>query len=344
TQPFVGIWSDKTGKTANVALCVLLGSIGISLSALTNNYAILLCLVAGAAVGHALFHPAGMKLIYKISPPEKLGLYNAIFTTAGSISYAVGPLIAGVLITFAGLPSVAWLVLPGIIGAAWIWRLTAKKDKTDEIPAELEELEEKTASAPAAKTGTRAMNTAAALVVFVCAMRAVGYLGLITYLPTLLILGDAGMDAAMASVVVTVMLFAGVAGQIAGGYFSDHFGRKTMLVSGLALAVPAYLLIFTGGWVMFAGILLYAFFASFCYVTSVTMSQELLPGRTGFASGLTLGFTLGVGGVGATVVGIIADVSGSLSFALQLLIIPIALAPLIALFIRYRKPAKKADI
>ncbi|HJJ31389.1 MAG TPA: MFS transporter [Methanocorpusculum sp.] len=340
TQPFVGIWSDKTGKTANVALCVLLGSIGISLSALTNNYAILLCLVAGAAVGHALFHPAGMKLIYKISPPEKLGLYNAIFTTAGSISYAVGPLIAGILITFAGLPSVAWLVLPGIVGAAWIWRLTAKKDKTDELPAEPAE---KPAAAPAAKAGKHAMNTAAALVVFVCALRAVGYLGLITYLPTLLILGDAGMDAAMASVVVTVMLLAGVAGQVAGGYLSDHFGRKTMLVSGLALAIPAYLLIFSGGWLMFAGIMLYAFFASFCYVTSVTMSQELLPGRTGFASGLTLGFTLGVGGVGATLVGIIADVSGSLSFALQLLIIPIALAPLIALFIRYRKPAGKTE-
>ncbi|MDO5829224.1 MAG: MFS transporter, partial [Methanocorpusculum sp.] len=70
-------------------------------------------------------------LIFKISPPGKLGLYNSIFTTAGSISYAIGPLVAGCLITFAGLPSVAWLVLPGIIGAAWIWRLTAKKDKTD---------------------------------------------------------------------------------------------------------------------------------------------------------------------------------------------------------------------
>ena len=116
-----------------------------------------------------------------------------------------------------------------------------------------------------------------------------------------------------------------------------------MLVLGLALAIPAYLLIFTGGWLMFAGIMIYAFFASFCYVTSVTMSQELLPGRTGFASGLTLGFTLGVGGLGATAVGIIADVSGSLPFAMQLLIIPIAAAPLIALFIRYRKPAKNTD-
>ena len=324
TQPLVGIWGDKTGKHADVAFCVLLGAVGISLSALTNNYLILLMLVTGAAVGHALFHPAAMDLVYRISPPASLGRYNSIFTTAGSISYAFGPIIAGALIAFGGLPAVCWMLLPGIIGAAWIFKLTRSAEPLE----------------PAAKKAristVEGSRSGAALVVVVCALRAIGYMAVITYLPTLLTVVE-GMGSFAASVIVTVMLLFGVAGQLAGGKLSDLYGRKRMLVLGLVLAIPCFVLIFAGGWVMLLGVMSYAFFASFCYVTSVTMTQELLPGKTGLASGLTLGFTLGVGGLGAAVVGLVADMTGNLSGALFLLIIPILLSPLLALFVRYQR-------
>ena len=323
TQPLVGIWSDKTGKRADVAFCVLLGAVGISLSALANNYLILLMLVTGAAIGHALFHPSAMDLVYRVSPPAKLGKYNSVFTTAGSISYAFGPLIAGALIAFGGLPAVCWMVLPGIIGAAWIFRLTRRMPET-------------AASAKVQKTSLIAGSaSAAALVVMVCALRAIGYMGVITYLPTLLT-ESVGLSTLLSSLVVTIMLFFGVAGQLAGGRLSDKYGRKRMLVAGLVLAIPCFLLIFAGGFLMYAGIMSYAFFASFCYVTSVTMTQELLPGKTGLASGLTLGFTMGLGGFGAAAVGLAADITGNLVFALSLLVIPIILAPVLALFVRYK--------
>ena len=324
TQPIVGIWSDKTGKRADVAFCVLLGAVGISLSALCSNYLILLLLVTGAAVGHALFHPSAMQLVYRLSPPAKLGLYNSIFTTAGSISYALGPVIAGALIAFGGLPAVCWMVLPGIIGAAWIFRLTRS------VPEETGSVRKERVSLVAGST------SGAVLVVSVCALRAIGYLGVITYLPALLT-GSVGLTMFMSSVVVTIMLFFGIVGQLAGGRLSDRFGGKRMLVVGLVLAIPCFLLIFVGSPLMYFGIMSYAFFASFCYVTSVTMTQELLPGKTGLASGLTLGFTLGLGGLGAAVVGLIADMTGNLSGALFLLIIPILLSPLLALFVRYRR-------
>ena len=323
TQPLVGIWSDKTGKRADVAFCVLLGAVGISLSALANNYLILLMLVTGAAIGHALFHPSAMDLVYRVSPPAKLGKYNSVFTTAGSISYAFGPLIAGALIAFGGLPAVCWMVLPGIIGAAWIFRLTRRMPETS-------------ASSKVQKTSLIAGSaSAAALVVMVCALRAIGYMGVITYLPTLLT-ESVGLSTFLSSLVVTIMLFFGVAGQLAGGRLSDKYGRKRMLVAGLVLAIPCFLLIFAGGFLMYAGIMSYAFFASFCYVTSVTMTQELLPGKTGLASGLTLGFTMGLGGFGAAAVGLAADITGNLVFALSLLVIPIILAPVLALFVRYK--------
>ncbi|HJJ28463.1 MAG TPA: MFS transporter [Methanocorpusculum sp.] len=332
-QPLVGIWSDKTGKHASIALCILLGAVGISFAAVAGNYLILVCLVAGAALGHAFFHTSGMDLVYKNSPPAKIGLYNSIFTTAGSLSYALSPLLVGALIAFAGLPSVAWLSVIGFVAAGWIWMRTKKSG------APGTSLPKKTAR-PSQIEGNK---TAAALVVIVCALRAVGYIGIITYLPTLLLQTQEGMTTLLASVVVTVMLISGVAGQLTGGWAGDKIGRKLMLVIGLSASIPSYLLIFAGNTVlMYLGLMVYAFFASCCYVTSVTMTQELLPGKTGLASGLTLGFTLGLGGLAASGVGLIADATGDLSGAMFLLIIPIILAPVIALFIRYKKPATAA--
>ncbi|HJJ47367.1 MAG TPA: MFS transporter [Methanocorpusculum sp.] len=332
-QPLVGIWSDKTGKHASIALCILLGAVGISFSAIAGNYLILICLVAGAALGHAFFHTSGMDLVYKNSPPAKIGLYNSVFTTAGSISYALSPLLVGALIAFAGLPAVSWLVVIGLVGAGWIWKMTKKSDTAG--------IRHRTQNTrPSAVEGNK---TAAALVVIVCALRAIGYIGIITYLPTLLVHTQEGMTTVLASVVVTVMLISGVAGQLIGGWAGDKIGRKLMLVAGLAASIPSYLLIFSGSLIlMYTGLMLYAFFASCCYVTSVTMTQELMPGKTGLASGLTLGFTLGLGGLAASGIGLIADATGDLFGALFLLIIPIILAPVIALFITYKKPAAKA--
>ncbi|MDR0981486.1 MAG: MFS transporter, partial [Methanocalculaceae archaeon] len=251
-----------------------------------------------------------------------------------SIGYAIGPVLAGVLIAVGGLPAVAWLVIPGIVGATWMYRNNRRfRHAAGDSVAVRKPVKTETET-PAAKK--KYWWVPAGLVVAICSLRAWAYLGIITYLPTLLILGHHGLDTFTASFVVTVMLFFGVAGQVAGGYMSDRFGRKEMLVIGLAGAIPFFALIFSANeLLMYLGVMMYAFFASSCYVMSVTMTQDLLPGNVGFASGLTLGFSMGVGGVGAAVIGWAADVMGSLSAALYLLIIPTVLCPILALLIRY---------
>lgn len=326
-QPFAGLYSDRTGKTASIWICVLCSALGISLAVLTSNYQMMILLVSLSAIGTALFHPAAMKLMFVTSPIDKRGLYNSIFTTSGSISYSIGPVIAGVLVTVYGIESIAWLAIPGIIGAAWIYKVN-KQSGPDTCPVHIDTEPE--------KPKERFWWVPAGLVVSLCSLRAWTYVGIITYLPALLILGHHGMDTITTSLIVTIMLLIGVGGQIAGGLLSDRFGRKQMLIFGFSCAVPCFCLIFMAqGWLMFLGIFMYSFFACFCYVTSVTMMQELLPGRVGFASGLTLGLCVGIGGVGAAVIGWAADVMGSLSEAMFLMIIPTIICPVLALFIRY---------
>jgi MFS transporter, FSR family, fosmidomycin resistance protein len=289
----------------------------------------MLALVSGAAIGTALFHPAAMDSVYRLSPPHKRGSYNSIFTTSGSLSYSISPFIAGVLITYFGLSSVAWFAIPGIIGAAWIYGIEKK------YPTITESANSKSESKPIVER-KQFWWASAGLVVVLCSLRAWAYIGIITYLPTLLILGHYGMDTVTTSLIVTIMLLTGVGGQVAGGMLSDRFGRKRMLILGFVCAIPFFGMIFlTQGWAMYVGIFMYAFFASFCYVTSVTMVQELLPGSVGFASGLTLGLCMGMGGIGAAIIGWAADLMGSLPHAMFLLIIPTILCPILAVFIKY---------
>nr|WP_319540637.1 MFS transporter [uncultured Methanospirillum sp.] len=328
-QPFSGLYSDRTRRKVSIPVCILFSCIGISLAVLTNNYLLILALVSGAAIGTALFHPAAMDLVYRLSPPQKRGFFNSIFTTSGSISYSISPFIAGVLISYFGLPSIAWLAIPGIMGAAWIYRIDKKVCITSE------DTEIKSESRPVVER-KKYWWASPGLVVILCSLRAWTYVGIITYLPTLLILGHYGMDTVTTSLIVTIMLLIGVGGQVAGGFLSDRFGRKRMLIFGFACAVPFFCLIFlTQGWSMYLGIFMYSFFACFCYVTSVTMVQELLPGSVGFASGLTLGLCVGMGGVGAAIIGWAADQMGSLPNAMFLLIIPTVLCPILAVFIKY---------
>lgn len=337
-QPFAGLYGDRTGWKAGIPICVLLSCLGISLAVLSHNYFIILVLISIAALGNALFHPAAMERVYQLSPAYKLGAYNSIFTTSGSISFALGPLIAGILITFFGLSSIALMAIPGLIGTVWIYR-------TEKKYTGIRDLLVTRKKKPESVNKKKYWWVPACLVVILCSLRAWTYIGIITYLPALLILGEHGMDTITTSLIVTIMLFTGVGGQMSGGYLSDRYGRKKMLILGFSSAVPFFCLIFmTTGWLMYLGIFMYAFFASFCYVTSVTMVQELLPGSVGFASGLTLGLCLGIGGIGAAIIGWAADVFGSLPQAMFLLIIPTILCPVLALFIRYPENKKNVGV
>jgi FSR family fosmidomycin resistance protein-like MFS transporter len=144
-----------------------------------------------------------------------------------------------------------------------------------------------------------------------------------------------GYSLVMATLIMTLMLLAGVAGQVAGGRISDRIGRKEFMVFGLAGAIPSFYLFFTTtGLLAILAILLFGFFLWSTFAVAVAMSHELLPQNIGLASGMMLGLAIGFGGLGVAVNGMIAD-HYSLAAALGTIPIPIAAAVVLMAVLPY---------
>jgi FSR family fosmidomycin resistance protein-like MFS transporter len=164
-------------------------------------------------------------------------------------------------------------------------------------------------------------------------LRAWAVFSAIAFFPPLLI--SRGYDLFTADLLVTVMLFAGVAGQLTGGYLADRYGKKEFTIAGLLCSVP-FLALFLGteGTLSILSLIIFGFFLWSNFAVTVAMSHELLPRSVGMASGLMLGVAIGAGGIGVAVSGYLAD-RYSLMVALALIPVLLLAAAGLMLFVRY---------
>ena len=143
-----------------------------------------------------------------------------------------------------------------------------------------------------------------------------------------------------ASHLVTIMLAAGAAGGIIGGFISDRFGRKPLIVGSLLLATPLFFaFLYTEGTLstLFLALAGTSLLSSFS--VTVVAAQEVIPNNKAMAAGLTLGFAGGVGGLAVVLIGRIADLWG-LQMAISALFVLPFVAGLLALFMKSRPAAR----
>jgi FSR family fosmidomycin resistance protein-like MFS transporter len=155
----------------------------------------------------------------------------------------------------------------------------------------------------------------------------------IAFFPPLLV--SRGFDLFSANLLMTLMLFAGVAGQISGGILADRYGKKEFTITSLLCSVP-FLFLFLGstGLVSYLALILFGLFLWSSFAVTVAMSHEIMPSRVGMASGLMLGVAIGAGGIGVAINGMIADMY-SLATALYTIPILIVGAAVVMILVRY---------
>jgi len=295
TQPVFGWLSDRKGKQLHVSTSILISAVFISLMGIVGNYPLLLLCAAMAAVGHACFHPNALSEISRLAADSNRGRVTAFFVVGGNIGYALGPLMAGGLVFFLGLQGLVLLIFPALIMAVILRRVipVMKQPKSPE-PSE--------SDYPGLFSLLKPIR-----VLFAASMvRAWAVFSGIAFFPPLLI--QRGLDIFTANMLVTMMLLAGVIGQLIGGILSDTYGRKEFVLIGLILSVPAFMVfLFSEGLLSVIGLMAFGFFLWSSFAVTVAMSHELMPRNVGIASGIMLGVAMGAGGVGVALSGMIAD-------------------------------------
>jgi len=330
-QPLLGYFVDRQGKSWLLYVGTFWMTVFLSLTGLTTNYWILVLLSALAGLGTATFHPQATALLGEVSGSRK-GFMMSTFMAMGNTGFALSPVVFVPLLARTGLNGTMYLLIPGILVSLFLIRFAQVPQK------------EKSSEGNASKASYRDLLGSAweiTKIVIVIVIRSTVYMGLIVLLPNFF--RTQALSSIASGHLVSIMLFAGAAGGLAGGWISDRLGRKGVTVLSLLLAAPAFFgFFYTQGIIStlllaVAGALLMGSFS-----VTVVAAQEVLPASRGLASGITIGLSMGLAGLAVTPIAWVADVYSLITALKLLFILPVA-AGLFALLLRDKRNLSQAS-
>jgi FSR family fosmidomycin resistance protein-like MFS transporter len=302
-------------------------AIMLSLTGLVQSYGLLVILAALAGLGTAAFHPQASTMVNVLSGDRKAVLLSA-FVAFGNMGFALSPLLLVPLFQAYGLHATIVTVVPGIFVAILLFFYAPRNNVLSGVT-------------PALSVVLNSLKAAArelVAIVSVIAIRSLAYTGMLTILP--LYFKSQNLSNIAASHLVTIMLSAGAVGGILGGFISDLYGRKRLIVGSLVLATPLFIaFLYTQGILstIFLALAGAALLSSFS--VTVVAAQEAIPDNKALAAGLTMGFAGGIGGLAVILIGRIGDIWGLTSAISVIFLLPI-FAGLAALFMKSRPAAQ----
>ncbi len=329
-QPLFGILSDRYSMPWLMPLGLFISGFGLALTGTVNSFGLLLLVVLISGMGVAGYHPEGSKLAHHISEDDRAGTSMAIFAVGGNLGYGLGPLLVVFVLSFSGLDSVYGIAVPGAI-AALVFTVLMPRLKgilAQNHSRSAVEQEQKAAQ------GKNRLGSLTFLVLYVT-MRSWIQAGLVYFIP-FYFQGASGIS--RPEYLVTTFLIAGAIGTVLGGPFADRFGGRNGLLLSMVISLAAIypFLHLSGFSVQIAAFIAGAALIS-TFSTTVVFGQRLLPHNIGLASGLVMGFGVGMGSVGVTLLGAIADRAG-LPFTMHI----ICLLPLLGIIFSFTLPDVRA--
>jgi MFS transporter, FSR family, fosmidomycin resistance protein len=325
-QPIFGHYSDRRSLAWLIPIGPLVGGIGIALVGIAPNYLLTFLAVVLSGLGVAAFHPEGSRFANYLSGSRRASGMS-LFGLGGNIGFALGPVIVTPLVLAFGLSGTLFFVVPAALVSLFLAGRLAHLITFR--PPRLAGAHE-VGSPDDDWSGFRRLAGVIAFRTFV-------YFGLLTFVP-LYYVNALGTSKTTANIALTAMLVGGAFGTLTGGWLADRFGRRSVLFGSMTI-LPPLLLLFHTLHPPASTVVIFLVGAAVIATFSVTvvMGQEYLPGRIGVASGVTLGLSIGLGGLGAPLLGLVAD-----AFGLDTTLYVIAILPLGALALTFTLPPPRS--
>jgi len=302
-QPWVGFFTDRRPAPNLLPMGTLCTLVGIVMLAFVGSFPMILLASALVGIGSSTFHPETSR-IARLASGGRFGLAQSTFQVGGNTGSALGPLLAAAIVIPFGQTHVAWFGLAGLFFFAVTLMLRSwYKEHLNQAKAR---------KAVQATHGISRKRVIAALIVLgLLVFSKYFYMASFTSYFTFYLIEK--FDVSVASSQLHLFLFLGAvaAGTFFGGPIGDRIGRKAVIwfsilgVAPFTLLLPHVDLFWTSVLSVVIGFILASAFSAI-----VVYAQELVPGNVGMIAGVFFGLMFGFGGIGAALLGHLADIHG----------------------------------
>jgi FSR family fosmidomycin resistance protein-like MFS transporter len=303
-QPLIGTYTDKRPQPYSLSLGMGFTLVGLILLGAAQHYWLLIIASAMVGMGSSVFHPESSR-VARMASGGRLGLAQSLFQVGGNCGSALGPLLAAFIVLPRGQSSVAWFSLAALVAMIILWQVG------NWYRAHGARRARQRNNAAAAVALPRGKILLALAVLGVLVFSKYVYMASLSSYYTFYLIHKFDLSVRDSQLLLFVFLGAVAAGTIIGGPIGDRFGRKYVIWFSILGALPFSLVLpyVDLGWTEVLTVTI-GFVLASAFPAIVVYGQELLPNRVGMVSGLFFGLSFGAAGLGAGMLGNLADAHG----------------------------------